>query len=266
MSRISTSLIPVLAIIAASIQIGGCANVVPSFDIPHMPSTSGPPVPTVSSIVRRIRCELIEIASPEGEDINRLLIADRDIQAVVELSLSVTQDGKIAPSFSFPQGAVSIATGFSFEKSREQNFTTYLTFSMEELARTPRGKLCNLPADTNLSGTLGIAQMFQLATSSGFFQKWDSTKDTGVFGGSITFTVDSQLTPTGPSWTLTSFAGTAPNVSAGNKNVDKLTFGFVEGPKAGKGRALARVDAYSVIANVKQNQIANSLQLIANAR
>lgn len=243
---------------------GGCASIVPPFDIPYETTATGENEPTVSSIVRRVQCELIEIAGDKGTELNRLLIAEQDIQALVELSLSVTQDGKLAPTFSFIGAPFNFGTGFSHERSREQNFTTYLTFSLEALSRTPWDPVCNAPADTNLAGTLGLKQMFRLAKTSGSFQQWSQKGSFGAFGGSITFTVDSQLSPTGPTYKFTTFEGPGPLLTASNKNVDKLTFGFIRGPKAELARA--RLQAYDVIASVKQNQIANSLQLLANVR
>lgn len=244
-----------------SLSGSGCATVVPPFDIPYLATRTGEIVPTVDSIVAKIQCELRDVAAPEGSQLNQLLVAEQDIQAVVELSLSVTQDGKLAPSFSLIGTPLNFATGFSHERSREQNFTTYLVFSLTEIGRMPPCQ-GNAPPDTNLAGELGIRQMFQLATSSGSYQNWKQSGNTGAFGGSITFTVDSQLSPTGPTYKLASFEGPGSLFSASNKSVNKLTFGFIRGPKAGSARAKA--DALGVIANVKQNQIANSLQIIAN--
>ncbi|WP_162559791.1 hypothetical protein [Methylobacterium radiodurans] len=214
--------------------------------------------------MQRIRCELVEIAGGDGTELDRVQIIEQDIQAVVELSLSVTQDGKVAPAFSFIQAPLTFATGFSYERSREQNFTTYLTFSLAELSQTRLNDNCKLPADTNLSGTLGLKHFFAMKNTAGPFKVWSKDGPTGVFGGSITFTVDAQLTATGPTWKLTTFEGPGSLLSASNKNVDRLTFGFVRGPKA--GRARAQVEAFSVINSVRQNQIANSLQILANSR
>jgi hypothetical protein len=253
-----------IALSAACPAIGGCVNTVPAFDVPYNQISETETAPTVASIVRRVRCELIEVAGDFGAEQDRVKIVEQDIQAVVELSLSVAQDGKLAPSFSLIQAPLTFATGFSYERTREQNFITYLTFSLAELSQTNRNKKCDLPADTNLAGNLGIKQIFAMSNTSGPFKRWDETGSNGVFGGSVSFTVDTQLAATGPTWKLTTFEGPGSLLSASNKNVDKLTFGFVRGPKA--GRAKAQIEAFSVINSVRQNQIANSLQILANAR
>ena len=254
-----------IAILCPAIE--GCNTKIPSFDVPYIRVSENaevPPVPTVASIVQRIQCELIDVASTTGTDQDRRKILEQDIQAVVELSLSVTQDGRLAPAFSFLQAPLSFGTGFSREQSREQNFTTYLTYSLAQLSQLEPSKECSEPPDTNLAGTLGLKQMFYLAGFAGPNKKWDEAGKTGVFGGAITFTVDTQLTATGPTWKLTTFEGPGPLLSASNKNVDRLTFGFVRGSKA--GRAVAQLRALDVIGSVRQNQITNALQLLANAR
>ncbi|SFF52622.1 hypothetical protein SAMN04487844_12478 [Methylobacterium sp. yr596] len=261
--------LPKKLVIAGSILIvcpwmAGCVDTVPAFDVPYNRISETETAPTVASIVQRIRCELIEVAGDFAAEQDRIKIIEQDIQAVVELSLSVTQDGKLAPSFSFIQNPLTFATGFSYERTRVQNFTTYLTFSLAELSQSIRNKRCDLPADTNLAGNLGIKQIFAMSNTSGPFKRWDQTGSNGVFGGSVSFTVETQLAATGPTWKLTTFEGPGSLLSASNKNVDTLTFGFVRGPKA--GRANAQIEAFSVIASVRQNQIANSLQILANGR
>lgn len=250
--------------LAVCTVLGSCSTVVPNFDVPYKQISATENIPTATSIVNKVQCELIDIAGPDGNLLDKIIIANQDLQAVVELSLTVTKDGKLAPTFTGTSGVFSFGSGFVYEQSREQNFTTYLVYSLSELKKLRNGPQCLTPPDTNLAGDLGIRQMFQLFDSSGPASKWDEKGNYGVFGGSVTFTVDKELSATGPTWKLTTFSGPGSFASAYDKNVDRLTFGFVKGPNAGK--ALARQEAFNVIESIKQGQIQSSLQIIANNR
>lgn len=252
-------------------NICGCASVLPTHDLPRREDGN----PTVYSIVEKINCELREIVD-EREPTLRSIVSDAyDIQVAVELSLTVTNGGVLAPSISIIEGPLTVASGLRFEQSRGQNFTEQLFFSMREIRDIARGlrkvgtfnafiERCSNKPDTNLSGIIGLKESFDLAITSEPFLNWSSSGSTGVFGGSVEFIVSKELTSTGPTWTLKNFIGPGSLFSASNKHNHKLTFAFVRGPNAGKGiDPSLKFQAQSFIADVRQNQIANSLSTIA---
>ncbi|MER2266107.1 hypothetical protein [Methylobacterium oxalidis] len=251
--------------------VGGCASFIPAYDIP----TGRDGRPTVRSIVEKINCELEDIVDDPQSQLNVLISDAYDIQVGVELSLTVTDNGSLAPSFSAIDGPFTFATGFRLEQSRAQNFTEQLFFSLRSIRKqvlafketgdygTIRSRCLNGP-DTNLSGKLGLKEAFSLAMTSGPYLKWSATGSTGVFGGSVTFVVNKEITATGPTWRLTTFSGPGAFLTASDKNNDKLTFAFVRGPNAGKGVSESlKIQAQTFISDVRQNQIANSLNIIS---
>lgn len=242
---------------AAAISLSGCASTIPVFDVPYQQSAADGAIPTANSIVTRIRCELAEIAS--GRELDRAIIRQENIVALVELSLTVTDDGAIAPTATFTNGVFSFGTGFKFDQSRAQNFTENLSFTLSSLQGLNTSSTCNFPPDTNLSGNLGLKTIWELANSSGPDANWNQKGSTGSFGGSIIFTVDKEISATGPTWKLKHFTGPGSFLSAYDKNVDKLTIGF------GKGSA-ARASAQAQIDRVKLNQQTDALLQIANTQ
>jgi hypothetical protein len=252
-------------------NLTGCASVLPTFDLPRREDGS----PTVFSIVNKITCELQEIVDEKESDLRPSITDEYDIQVAVELSLTVTNGGVIAPSISIIDGPLTVASGFRFEQSRGQNFTEQLFFSLREMRTILNGwkkkgkfddmrKRCYGQPDSNLSGVIGIKENFDLAITSEPFLNWSSSGNTGVFGGSVEFIVSKELTATGPTWTLKNFIGPGSLLSASNKHNNKLTFAFIRGPNAGKGvDERLKIQAQSFISDIRQNQIANSLSTIA---
>lgn len=252
--------------------LGGCASVIPFYDIP-LDKTSGKP--TVRSIIERIYCELEDIS--EKSELEGYLSDAYDVQAGIEINLTVTDDGTLSPSFIGTSGVFSFTSGFKLEQSRAQNFTEQLFFSMRGIKRSidtlkktadydDARKKCRSVADTNLSGKLGLKEAFDLAITSGTHLDWTTKAPTGVFGGSITFVVDKEITSTGPTWKLVNFSGPGSFFTASNKNTDKLTFAFVRGKNAGVGLDQSlKTQTQVFISDIRQGQIANSLAQISTA-
>ena len=246
--------------LAAAWALTGCATVVPSFDI-----ASNEAGPTVKSIEREIECELDDIVK-NGKDFDNFLVSAHDVGVSILLNLDVTDDGALAPTFSYTAGAFLFGGGASFEQSREQNFQQELFYSLAErraLPDFPEPRVCGKLPDTNLSGDLGLKKAWNLAITGITSTNWKSTGvNGGSFGGAVTFNVKKNLTATGPTWTLTHFTGPGPFLTASETNVDSLTFAFVQGPKANKG-AVAQA-ASQFLRSVQTGNISNSLTTIAN--
>lgn len=245
-----------------SVGLGGCASVIPAFDVPYERTGPNTVEPNIDSIIRRIVCELIDTASTRG-DLTPLFIAGQDIQVLAELNLAATHEGKVAPTFSFIGQPFTFGTGLSYRQAREQGLVINLNYSLDALRSTRRDPVCDNPADTNLAGNLGIQQMFNKGKTASYLN-WSAKGTYGVFGGYVSFTVDTQLLPTGPSFAFNTFEIVGPFLTASNKNVDRLNIAFVRGPKAEGINAIIRGENF--ISQLKQNQIANSLAIIASSR
>lgn len=256
--------------LSSAIGLGGCASVIPFYDLP-LDERNGKP--TVRSIVERIYCELEDIS--EKSTLEGYLSDAYDIQAGIEINLTVTDDGTLSPSFTGMSGVLSFTSGIKLEQSRAQNFAEQLFFSMRSIKRgidtlkktgdyDEARRRCSMNADTNLSGKLGLKEAFDLAITSGTSLDWTTKAPTGVFGGSITFIVDKEITATGPTWRLVNFSGPGSFLTASNKNTDKLTFAFVRGKNAGVGLDPdLKFQTQAFISDIRQGQIANSLAQIS---
>ncbi|MGE7414079.1 hypothetical protein [Methylobacterium tarhaniae] len=256
---------------ALSVAVSGCASIIPTFDIPSERDGT----PTVKSIVNKINCELEDIVEGGQSRLGAIISDAYDVQVGVELSLTVTDTGGLAPTFSLAGGPITLATGLNFERSRGQNFTQQLFFSLRDIKKRLNAirmdgtyeivrRRCLDGADTNLSGRLGIKETFYLALTAGPYLDWETKSSAGVFGGSVNFIVNRELTATGPTWNLVRFTGPGSLVSASDKTNDKVTFAFAKGPYAGKGISEnLKTQAQIFISDVRQNQIANSLGLIS---
>ena len=248
-------------VIAVGCGLSGCATVVPQFDIPH--NEAGP---TVNSIRREVECELDEIVKSD-KGLDSFLASAHDVGVAILLNLDVTDDGALAPTYSYMSGVVSFAGGASFEQSRDQNFQQVLFYSLSErqaLKGFPESRICGQSPDTNLSGDLGLRESWDLALTALTYTHWTSAQvNGGAFGGTVSFIVKKQLTATGPTWTLTHFKGPGSFLTAYETNVDKLTFAFVQGPKAKNKGAIAQA-ANEFLKTVQQGNISNSLTSIQN--
>ncbi|WP_439407951.1 hypothetical protein ACNJX9_04525 [Bradyrhizobium sp. DASA03076] len=220
---------------ALPIILPGCAGIVPSYDIPRDPHSGAP---TVSSIVRRVTCELANLIAPGAPHEFELLTGQYDV--AVQLDLTVNDTGGLAPSASYLNGPFTFSAGAKLEQSREQFFSEKLFFSLLDLRdevedneiEYREGKVnskitdCASYADTNLAGDLGIRQAVDLALGSNYLKTTAKASDQGAFGGYINFIVTKNVNAVGPTWTLTHFTGPGGLGSLSEVNTDKLTFAF----------------------------------------
>lgn len=221
-----------------SLALSGCG--VPRFDIPHYQGA-----PTVAVIVSRVRCELTELVKPGAYTREELL--GNNYEVGVQLYLDVTNSGELSPSFNFPQTSnYAFNMGAKLAKSREQNFTLNLYYSMNQLAADwdqavadakKEGKkrpdvygVCPSPLVTNLAGHLGIKESAKLAFTSPDRNSAQGLSGTsGQFGGFVSFIVTKNINAVGPTWTLQHFKGPGNLGTLSSVNTDKITFGFAPG-------------------------------------
>jgi hypothetical protein len=222
-------------IAALPIILGGCAGIIPPYDIPKDPNNGNP---TVSSIARRLTCELANLVAPGAPHEFELLTGQYEV--AVQLDLTVNDTGGLAPSVSYINGPFNFSLGGKLEQSREQFFSEKLFFSLLDLrdeledseVAYREGKVssrltdCANYADTNLAGDLGIRQAVDLALGSNYLKTTAKGSDQGVFGGYINFIVTKNLNTVGPTWTLTHFTGPGGLGSLSEVNTDKLAFAF----------------------------------------
>ncbi|MCG7394245.1 hypothetical protein MHY87_15165 [Microvirga sp. ACRRW] len=269
-------------------SLGGCATVVPSFDVPTDPSTESP---TVKSIVDRVTCELANLVTPGAPNETDLLTGQYEV--AVQLDLTVNDTGGLSPSLAYiSTGAPFIFNANAkFEKSREQYFSQKLYYSLLDLRQEldDREKAfrkgsatrlmtdCSKDIETNLAGDLGIRQVVDMALGVNYGRTTAKMSDKGAFGGSVNFTVTKNLSGVGPTWALTHFVGPGPLASASEVNIDKLTYAFAiaEKPLNSKqlaarklqgqfasGRSATNAAAEQFVQQLQVNQISTQLMTI----
>ena len=221
--------------------LAACTEI-PAYDLPKNQDGK----PTVQSIVNRVQCELAKLTEDRGSNsyANRTSLIANDYVVGVSLTLDTTDAGALAPSFSntFPYNVGSLIgnVGFTLSKSRDQNFTENLYFSMRQLEhsakRYPNIAKCDGPRDTSLAGDLGLQGAADLAFMSQNLKEDTKLQGTqGVFGGYITFVLTRNINGAGPTWMLTRFKGpTGQLASLSRVNTDKIVYAFAQGPNAGK--------------------------------
>jgi hypothetical protein len=229
-----------------ALALSGCSGM-QNFDVPL--DSAGQP--TVASIVARVKCELLEmVRDDKGDDhvpsFHRAFLLNGDYDVAASLSLDVTDSGGLAPSLTYLNAfsaGHSVSWGASFNASRERvaNFTENLSFSLRDIYTD--WKIGGLPmacpvADTNLAGDLGIRNIVAMAALSEGGTPGGANKP--AFSGSVQFAVTKAMTAAGPTWTLSHFKGPGSLASLSEKNLDKITLAFAQGPDAGKPMSLAR--------------------------
>ncbi len=243
------------AVFLSALTCGGCA--VPRYDVPYTKAGQ----PTVKSIVQRIQCEIRDMVRDDTNDpvaFHGRFLLNQDFDVLVAMSIEVNDTGGLTPSLSYlnPLGAM---TSFTFggngtlSESRDHTFTENLQFSVREIyldwytwklakqagvdteaeGLTPHD--CP-PADTNLSGTLGISDFVAMAAQS---ENLDTSSDK-VFGGTIQFLVTKNVNAVGPTWALVHFKGPGGLLNLSELNTDKLTLAFAQGPNVGKRLVLPK--------------------------
>jgi hypothetical protein len=257
---------------AMSVSLAGCATIPPDFDVPSY----GQGVPSTSSIVDRIKCELIDLIRDDVEHPykHRPLLLSYDYEVAMLLTLDVNDTGGLAPSLNFPYGNFTFNVGANLSQSREDTFNINLTYSMRELARRwdRDRKLAICPEfDTNLAGNLGLKRMVTGALDTpDMLSTTDLSAAGGEFSGIVNFIVTKNLNSTGPTWTLTHFVGPGNLASLSRVNNDKLSFGFATGKYAGtpfKSHGIYPTNfsrANRVLEQVLLNDLGTQLKAIRN--
>jgi hypothetical protein len=269
---LSIRLITGLILLPAS--TAGCANI-DRLDVPKNPTTGNP---SVRSIVQRIKCELAVMASDDYK--YKAAMEAGDFIVAIQLSLTVNDDGSLAPSFTYTNGLFSFNAGAKFEASREQNFTEQLIFSIKDiktemiLAQEASRKLhrevdsfaCPI-ADTNLAGDLGLLESAEMAlTSDGLNLGTKLSGSNGAFGGYVNFIVTKNLNAVGPTWTLKHFKGPGSLAGVSEINTDKLTFAFAERSATGAvPRAAQIARAEILLNNILTSQISTQISSLKSA-
>jgi hypothetical protein len=243
--------------------VGGCSNI-DQFDLPKNASTGGP---TPKSIVTRLKCELAVLAADNYRfkdfiDSNHFVVG-------VQLDLTVTDDGTLAPSFTYTNGIFSFNVGAKYDISRAQNFTERLFLSIDDIRAQTGGRAPNDPnfpgpldcprVDTLLAGDLGIVRSVEMAlfTPDLALISTKLSGTAGAFGGSVNFMVTKNLNSVGPTYTLTHFKGPGSLAGISELNNDKLTFAFAARSATGNSPPTAKADSF--LNTLIQGQIANQI-------
>jgi hypothetical protein len=261
MKRAALSRAASLCVILSSLAVGGCAGIVPNFDIP----VNNAGTPTIKSISDRVKCELVDLIEKPGAISTLLLISD--IQVALQLNLTVNDTGGLSPTLSYINGPFAFGLGGTLSQSREQNFTEKFFYSLKDLQKEAQlARKANIdlavcgPTDTNLAGELGLRRTVELAFTAQHVAQDAKLSDDGIFGGYVNFVVTKNVNA-GPTWTLTHFTGPGSNLGTFSEvNTDKLTFAFARGGKAGTPfAAIARDRADRLLDQINLNQISTQL-------
>lgn len=241
---------------AVVLACAGCA--VPTYDVTYTPNG----LPTVSSIIRHIKCELTDLVRDpvqEGDGPVKnafeqdLLNGDYDVQ--VTLELEVNDSGGLTPSIAFMEPiskliSFSLGGSATLSESRDHHFTDNFQLSMRQLYADARKAPAQAPgacpaADSNLGRTLGIRDFVAMGFQTDRLPPPPKpgqpaptpgasiSTATEAFGGVITFVVTKNVSGVGPTWTTTRWKGPGGLVGLSEVNTDKLTLAFAEGPNAG---------------------------------
>ena len=229
--------------LVVSAVLAGCSNV-SRFDLPPSLVTGSP---TPESIVNRLKCELAILAS--DKDHWRDFIEVNDFIIGAQIDLAVTDDGSLAPTFTYTSGVFSFNAGARYEISRAQTFTARLFLSITDiryqLQHHPEALNCP-KIDTLLAGDLGVMPTLEMAfrTPDLALTNTKLSGVTGVFGGSVNFMVTKNLNAVGPTYTLTHFKGPGSPAGVSELNNDKITFAFSARSATDKVPAAAKVNAF----------------------
>ncbi|VIO75771.1 hypothetical protein CI41S_49100 [Bradyrhizobium ivorense] len=244
-------LLLLIVLLSASIS-AGCT--VPHFDVPYNQSGQ----PTVKSIVQRIQCEIRDMVRDDSHDpvaAHRRFLLNQDMEVLVSMSIEVNDTGGLNPTLAYlnPLTSFTFSGSGTLSEARDHTFTENLQFSFREiyldwytwrLARLAGLNAEELgliphdcpPADTNLSGTLGINDFVAMAASS----EGLTLGAEKVFGGSIQFLVTKNVSSVGPTWTLVHFKGPGGLLNMSQVNTDKITLAFAQGPNVGTKMVLPK--------------------------
>ncbi|WP_050400005.1 hypothetical protein [Bradyrhizobium embrapense] len=296
----SSALARILSFAFASI-VGGCA--VPHYDVPY--TNLGRP--TVTTIVERIQCEIRDLVRSDVADPSAPssmygpFLRSQDFDVLIAMSIDVNESGGLTPTMSYmnPLTSFTFSASGTLSESRDHTFTENLQFSARqiyldwysaELAAKagidPRSLGLSThdcpPADTNLSGTLGISDFVAMAARSDGLNMQKTADSDGVFGGTIQFVVTKSVSAVGPTWALVHFNGPGGLGGLSQVNTDKITLAFARGPNLGKplllptlaelkpgfrasaGRRATNVKAYMLLQQQLTSGINTQLTILQN--
>ena len=248
-----------------STVLAGCA--VPAYDVKH--DRTGP---TSSTIVERIKCELVDMLRSDNAakgGFKSFLISGNYV-AAMKLQLKVTDTGELAPSLSFPTVGpnLGIGAGFKLSSARSQTFFKFLEYSMLELNAqleksqegNPRSSdfgACPEGLNYNLQGDLGISDLVLLDISSASTAsggRVDKKKNEGEFGGTIEFTLIRNINSAGPTWKFGNFEGPGGLAKLDRTSVNTLTIAFARATEAAPEEKPTRGD-FSRAQEILQQQL-----------
>jgi hypothetical protein len=230
-------------------MVSGCA--IPHYDVPYSPLG----YPSVKTIIARIQCEIRDLVRTDIIDkthpsqLYGAFLRNWDMDVLIAMSIDVNDTGGLTPSLAYmnPPASFVFSANGTLSESRQHTFTENLQYSVRQIYLdwyaynlAVQGGIdpvslgltaheCPSVADTNLAGTLGIADFVAMAASS----EGLDTKDK-IFGGTIQFLVTKNVNGVGPTWTLVHFKGPGGLVGLSQVNTDKITLSFAQGPNIGQ--------------------------------
>lgn len=260
-----------------AVQLTACASVVPLPDVSRKPNNNAP---TLEYINKRITCELWE--TMYANDLNYDVLVGENYEGIMQLSLTVTQGGSLAPNFSYIESPMLSANlGIGYNKTRNQYYFSLLEFSFRKLNNEYRElaqddpsfmkKYCE-PVDSNLTGNLGIRETFEMSQTADQNLKNEGvtlSSSTGSFGGSVEFVENRNLNMAGPTWVLRHFRGPGSLAGVSGSNTDKIVFAFARGKKSAKpylsDRPGRNPDAERLLQQININQLTTQLGVLGAA-
>jgi hypothetical protein len=241
-----------VVILACSLVVSGCA--IPHYDVPY----TNPGYPSVKTIIARIQCEIRDLVRTDITDpthpskLYGAFLRNWDMDVLIAMSIDVNDTGGLTPTLSYmdpPLSFVFSANG-TLSESRDHTFTENLQYSVRQIyidwyaynlalqagidpvSLGVTAHECPTIVDTNLAGTLGIADFVAMAASSEGLDA--TTAPDKIFGGTIQFLVTKNVNAVGPTWTLVHFKGPGGFAGLSQVNTDKITLSFAQGPNIGK--------------------------------
>ena len=218
------------ATLLACSVLGACA-------VPRLNAPTENGYPSLRTIVDRITCEMVNMIRHDNFDEFgfRNYLVTSDYVASMQLSLSTTETGSLAPRLNFPSVGtnVSVGVGLLSSRSRTQKFSRNMRFSFRELydrlqEDTEFGR-CPGDTRTGLAGELGIKNIVRLQNTARTTLTSGPSGKSEDFAGTISFSVVRSIDSTGPTWVLSNFVGPGGFGSLQKTSLNKLIIAFAPG-------------------------------------
>lgn len=227
------------------VAVSGCSSV-PPFDAPE--DLTG--VPTVSQVIDKINCEILEARDDPANDnkqFNQFLIETLRIQefkywqASVTLTLTVNDTVGLYPSstgvtLSYIDPLRIAGTSFMFSgsvmlyQSRARTYTQQYSIDISKINPENCGK--DWHRRFNLEGDLGIRDQIAMGLHS--FEQTErgamfgtSAKSPDNIGGTVSFHIYKGVTGLGPNWTIVHFKGPVGGVGYNRDDLHQIAFTIV---------------------------------------